>query len=165
MSLKFIQNIIYMTVLCCHVRLKFLCIFAIILLGFIFRWRSIIFESWFKNSYSTASFKTFWAVYNEKTFFCKIFIYELGQINYIYISKSFILLEFYYLVKMFNLYSSQVAILWRRKWHSVLLSSGLILSEAKKKSNTWNFWYHLGIRIWILLVELLDYCGMVLFSF
>ena len=29
--------------------------------------------------------------------FCKIFIYELGQINYIYILKSFILLEFYYL--------------------------------------------------------------------
>lgn len=103
MSLKFIQNIIYMTVLCCHIHLKFLCIFAIILSGFIFRWSSIIFESWFKNSYATASFKTFWAVYNEKTlFFCKIFIYELGQINYIYVSKSFILLEFYYLVKMFN---------------------------------------------------------------
>ena len=34
-------------------------------------------------------------------------------------------------------------------------SSGLIVSKANKKSNTWNFWYHLGIRIWILLVELL----------
>ena len=43
------------------------------------------------------------SVMKKHCIFCKIFIYELGQINYIYVSKSFILLEFYYLVRCLTL--------------------------------------------------------------
>ena len=156
MSLKFIQNIIYMTVLCCHVHLKFLCIFVIILLGLFLDGDLLFLSLDLRTVMVQQVLRLFGQSIMKKHFFCKIFIYELGQINYIYVSKSFILLEFYYLVKMFTL----------PKFPFYGGGNGIVYCcLAKKKSNTWNFWYHLGIRIWILLVELLDYCRMVLFSF
>ena len=103
MSLKFIQNIIYMTVLCCHVHLKFLCIFVIILLGLFLDGDLLFLSLDLRTVMVQQVLRLFGQSIMKKHFFCKIFIYELGQINYIYVSKSFILLEFYYLVKMFTL--------------------------------------------------------------